>query len=82
MVSLLCFVKLLADSSQDTRSSTRESVVGHSEGSGGSLLSGKVCNTENIDSVFKYLRTVNLFQSLLGAFLLPHAQLSSIISAV
>lgn len=82
VVSLLCFVKLLASSSQDARSSTRGSVVCHSEGSGGSLLSGKVCNTKNTDSVYKYLRTVNLFQSLLGAFLLSHAHLSSIISAV
>lgn len=40
------------------------------------------CVTENIDSVYKYLRTVNLFQFLLGAFLLSYAYLSSIISAV
>lgn len=82
MVSLLCFVKVLVSSSWDARSSSRGSGVGHSEGSGGSLVSGKVGNTENIDSVYKYLRTASLFHSLLGAFLLSHAHLPSIISAV
>jgi len=82
VVSLLCFVKSSASSSQDMRTRVRGSVVGHSEGSGGSLLSSRVCNTENIDSVYKHLRTVSLFQSVLGAFLLSHAHLSSIISAV
>lgn len=47
VVFLLCFVKLLASSSQDARSHARGSAVCNSEGSGGSLLSGKVCNREH-----------------------------------
>lgn len=63
MVSLLCFVIWLVSSSQGARSRTRGGVGGHTEGCGGSSLSGKVYNTEDIDTVYKYLKVVNIFQS-------------------
>lgn len=81
VVFLLCFVKLLASSHRMPDHVLEEVLFVTQKALVGVCFQAR-CVTENIGSVYKYLRTVNLFQFLLGAFLLSYAYLSSIISAV